>query len=120
MAPISCSSSSGSAARRPGWSTRRSLRKFGTIGQETTGAGGFAKALRTVPLVLELAEATRARAARDAWIIDFTNPVGVVSQALLDRDYRAIGLCNVAITLQRMIARQLGVDPIGSPWSTWA
>lgn len=85
--------------------------KFGTIGQETTGAGGFAKALRTVPLVLELAEATRARAARDAWIIDFTNPVGVVSQALLDRDYRAIGLCNVAITLQRMIARQLSVDP---------
>jgi 6-phospho-beta-glucosidase len=85
--------------------------KFGTIGQETTGAGGFAKALRTVPLVLELAEATRARAAQDAWIIDFTNPVGVVSQALLDRGYRAIGLCNVAITLQRMIARQLGVDP---------
>ena len=85
--------------------------KFGTIGQETTGAGGFAKALRTVPLVLELAEATQARAARDAWIIDFTNPVGVVSQALLDRDYRAIGLCNVAITLQRMVARQLGVDP---------
>ena len=85
--------------------------KFGTIGQETTGAGGFAKALRTVPLVLDLAEATRQRSARDAWIIDFTNPVGVVSQALLDRDYRAIGLCNVAITLQRMIARQLGVDP---------
>ena len=84
---------------------------FGTIGQETTGAGGFAKALRTVPLVLDLAEATRQRAATDAWIIDFTNPVGVVSQALLDRGYRAIGLCNVAITLQRMIARQLGVDP---------
>src|SRR6478752_5131218 len=58
---------------------------FGTIGQETTGAGGFAKAMRTVPLVLDLAEATRERAARDAWIIDFTNPVGVVSQALLDR-----------------------------------
>jgi len=85
--------------------------KFGTIGQETTGAGGFAKALRTVPLVLELAEATRQRSAANAWIIDFTNPVGVVSQALLDRDYRAIGLCNVAITLQRMVARQLGVDP---------
>ena len=85
--------------------------KFGTIGQETTGAGGFAKALRTVPLVLELAELVKTRAARDAWIVDFTNPVGVVSQALLDRQYRAIGLCNVAITLQRMVARQLGVDP---------
>ena len=85
--------------------------RFGTIGQETTGAGGFAKALRTVPLVLELAELVKTRAARDAWIVDFTNPVGVVSQALLDRQYRAIGLCNVAITLQRMVARQLGVDP---------
>ena len=85
--------------------------KFGTIGQETTGAGGFAKALRTVPLVLELAELVKTRAARDAWIVDFTNPVGVVSQALLDRQYRAIGLCNVAITLQRMVARRLGVDP---------
>jgi 6-phospho-beta-glucosidase len=85
--------------------------RFGTIGQETTGAGGFAKALRTVPLVLELAELTRTRAAKDAWIIDFTNPVGVVSQALLDRDYRAIGLCNVAITLQRSVARMLMVDP---------
>jgi len=85
--------------------------KFGTIGQETTGAGGFAKALRTVPLVLELAELTRTRAANGAWIVDFTNPVGVVSQALLDREYRAIGLCNVAITLQRMVARRLGVDP---------
>src|SRR5438067_2185664 len=59
----------------------------------------------------ELAELVRTRAARDAWIVDFTNPVGVVSQALLDRQYRAIGLCNVAITLQRMVARQLGVDP---------
>ena len=85
--------------------------RFGTIGQETTGAGGFAKALRTVPLVLELAELTRRRAAADAWIIDFTNPVGVVSQALLDRDYRAIGLCNVAITLQRVVARRLGLEP---------
>ena len=85
--------------------------KFGTIGQETTGAGGFAKALRTVPLVLELAELTRTRAANGAWIVDFTNPVGVVSQALLDREYRAIGLCNVAITLQRMVARRLGVGP---------
>jgi 6-phospho-beta-glucosidase len=85
--------------------------RFGTIGQETTGAGGFAKALRTVPLVLEIAEAMRTKAATDAWIIDFTNPVGVISQALLDREYRAIGLCNVAITLQRSLAQRLGVDP---------
>ena len=56
--------------------------RFGTIGQETTGAGGFAKALRTVPIILELAELVRRRAAAGAWIIDFTNPVGIVSQAL--------------------------------------
>lgn len=85
--------------------------QFGTIGQETTGAGGFAKALRTVPLVLEIADLVRRTAAPDAWIVDFTNPVGIVTQALLDEGYRAIGLCNVAITLQRMIAGRLGVEP---------
>ncbi len=85
--------------------------RFGTIGQETTGAGGFAKALRTVPIVLELAELVRRRAAAGAWIIDFTNPVGIVSQALADEGHRALGLCNVAITLQRRLAERLGVDP---------
>jgi 6-phospho-beta-glucosidase len=84
---------------------------FGTIGQETTGAGGFAKALRTVPMILELAEIVRQRAAPKAWIVDFTNPVGIITQALLDEGHRAIGLCNVAITLQRWAARRLGVDP---------
>src|ERR671937_2814607 len=54
----------------------------GCIGQETTGAGGFAKALRTVPVVLEIA--ARARELSDAWIVDFTNPVGIVTRALLD------------------------------------
>ena len=72
---------------------------FGTIGQETTGAGGFAKALRTVPVVLELAEQTARRGAGGAWLIDFTNPVGIVTQALLDEGHRALGLCNVAIGL---------------------
>src|SRR5438093_12934785 len=85
--------------------------RFGTIGQETTGAGGFAKALRTIPVVLELAELTRRSAAPDAWIIDFTNPVGMVSQALLDAGHRAIGLCNVAINIQREMAERLGETP---------
>jgi 6-phospho-beta-glucosidase len=85
--------------------------RFGTIGQETTGAGGFAKALRTVPVVLELAEIAARRAAPGAWIVDFTNPVGIVTQALLDAGHRAVGLCNVAITLQRGLAARLGVDP---------
>ena len=56
----------------------------GCIGQETTGAGGFGKALRTVPVVLEIAERVRERSAPNAWIVDFTNPVGIVTRALLD------------------------------------
>jgi 6-phospho-beta-glucosidase len=85
--------------------------RFGLIGQETTGAGGFAKALRTVPRVLEIAELTARRAAKDAWIVDFTNPVGTVTQALIDDGHRALGLCNVAITLQRRLAARFGVEP---------
>ena len=84
---------------------------FGVVGQETTGAGGFAKALRTVPLVLELAELTSMRAAPGAWIVDFTNPVGIVTQALIDDGHRALGLCNVAITIQRSLASHFSVDP---------
>jgi 6-phospho-beta-glucosidase len=83
--------------------------RFGVIGQETTGAGGFAKALRTVPVVLDLAELVGRRAAPGAWIVDFTNPVGIVTQALLDEGHRALGLCNVAINIQRTIAERLGV-----------
>src|SRR5205807_1859462 len=49
--------------------------------------------------------------AAGAWIIDFTNPVGIVTRALLDAGHRAIGLCNVAIGFQRSFAAMLGVDP---------
>ena len=83
----------------------------GCIGQETTGAGGFAKALRTVPVVLDIAERARKLAAPNAWIVDFTNPVGIVTRALLDAGHRAVGLCNVAIGFQRRFAARLGVDP---------
>jgi 6-phospho-beta-glucosidase len=83
----------------------------GCIGQETTGAGGFAKALRTVPVMLQIAERVRERAADGAWIVDFTNPVGIVTRALLDAGHRAVGLCNVAIGFQRSISRLLGVAP---------
>jgi 6-phospho-beta-glucosidase len=83
----------------------------GCVGQETTGAGGFAKALRTVPVVLGIAERVRERAADGAWIVDFTNPVGIVTRALLDAGHRAVGLCNVAIGFQRLAARMLGVEP---------
>jgi 6-phospho-beta-glucosidase len=83
----------------------------GCIGQETTGAGGFAKAMRTVPVVLDIAERVRELAAPGAWIVDFTNPVGIVTRALLDAGHRAIGLCNVAITFERSLAPLLGVAP---------
>jgi 6-phospho-beta-glucosidase len=83
----------------------------GCVGQETTGAGGFAKALRTVPVVLDIAERAVVRAAPGAHIIDFTNPVGIVTRALRTAGYRATGLCNVAIGLQRKSARMLGVAP---------
>ncbi len=85
--------------------------RFGSIGQETTGAGGFAKALRTVPIVLELAEETAERGAPGAWFVDFTNPTGLVTQALLDDGHRAVGLCNVAISLQRRLAERFSVEP---------
>ncbi|MYW19401.1 6-phospho-beta-glucosidase [Streptomyces sp. SID2955] len=82
----------------------------GCIGQETTGAGGLAKALRTVPVVLDIAERVR-RASPRAWIIDFTNPVGIVTRALLQAGHRAVGLCNVAIGFQRKFAGLLGTSP---------
>jgi 6-phospho-beta-glucosidase len=83
----------------------------GCIGQETTGAGGLGKALRTVPVVLEIAERVRERAADGAWIVDFTNPVGIVTRSLLDAGHRAVGLCNVAIGVQRTCARLLTIEP---------
>ncbi|MFD9796694.1 6-phospho-beta-glucosidase [Streptomyces sp. NPDC059070] len=82
----------------------------GCVGQETTGAGGLAKAMRTVPVVLDIAERVR-RANPDAWIIDFTNPVGIVTRALLQAGHKAVGLCNVAIGFQRKFAALLDVAP---------
>ena len=72
---------------------------------------GLAKALRTVPVVLDLAAEIERRAAPGAWIVDFANPVGIVTRALRDAGHRAIGLCNVAIGLQRFTAGLLGVEP---------
>ena len=97
----------------------------GCVGQETTGAGGLAKALRTVPVVLDIAEQV-ARSNPQAWIIDFTNPVGIVTRALLQAGHRAVGLCNVAIGFQRTFAAMLGVpaedvelDHVGLNHLTW-
>jgi 6-phospho-beta-glucosidase len=79
------------------------------LGQETTGFGGLAKALRTVPVVLEIADRARDRAP-DAWIVDFTNPVGIVTKALLDAGHRAVGLCSAAMVFQRHFAKILDVE----------
>ncbi|QFZ16405.1 6-phospho-beta-glucosidase [Saccharothrix syringae] len=81
------------------------------VGQETTGAGGLAKALRTVPVVLDIADRVRRVAGEGTWIVNFTNPVGIVTRALLQAGHRAVGLCNVAITFQRWTAALLGAAP---------
>ncbi len=85
--------------------------RFGCLGQETTGPGGFAKALRTIPVVLSIADDTARLGAPGAWLLDFTNPSGLVTQALLDHGAHAIGLCNVPIGFQREFAKLLGVEP---------
>ncbi|KUO02442.1 6-phospho-beta-glucosidase [Streptomyces caeruleatus] len=97
----------------------------GCVGQETTGAGGLAKALRTVPVVLDIADRVR-RTNPTAWIIDFTNPVGIVTRALLQEGHRAVGLCNVAIGFQRKFAglldlppAQIHLDHVGLNHLTW-
>src|SRR3954465_2875135 len=82
----------------------------GCVGQETTGAGGLAKALRTVPVVLDIAARVQ-KASPDAWIVDFTNPVGIVTRALLEAGHRAVGLCKVAIGFQRRFAAMLDPNP---------
>ncbi|WP_314144061.1 6-phospho-beta-glucosidase [Buttiauxella noackiae] len=77
------------------------------LGQETTGVGGFAKALRTIPVMLDIAHRVE-RLAPDAWIINFTNPAGIVTEAV-SRYSKAkiIGLCNVPVTMHHMIADML-------------
>lgn len=81
--------------------------KYQLIGQETTGVGGFAKALRTIPVMLNIARMVE-QLAPDAWIINFTNPAGIVTEAV-SRYTKAkiIGLCNVPISMHHMIANML-------------
>lgn len=83
---------------------------LGLIGQETTGLGGFANALRTIPPSLEIAESV-AQHAPSAWLINFSNPSGIVTEALLKHatNVRCVGVCDVPTTLHRIIADVLGV-----------
>ncbi|MGD1994238.1 MAG: 6-phospho-beta-glucosidase [Anaerolineae bacterium] len=85
-------------------------RRHGLIGQETTGVGGMANALRTIPAMLDLA-GDIARLAPDAVLVNFTNPSGLVTEALLRHtSVRAIGLCNIPWNLRAKAAEWLGVD----------
>ena len=85
--------------------------RHGVIGQETTGPGGMAKALRTIPVLLAVAERAQRRAPA-CTLINFTNPVSIVTEALLAQAaVRTIGLCNIPISQRMELAAHLGVQP---------
>lgn len=85
--------------------------KYGILGQETTGPGGFAKALRTIPVMLEVARDVE-RYAPNAWLINFTNPAGLIVEAIQRHtNARVIGLCNVPINMRMKVAKALDVAP---------
>ncbi|MFQ8923467.1 MAG: 6-phospho-beta-glucosidase [Clostridium paraputrificum] len=83
----------------------------GLIGQETNGAGGMFKALRTIPVILDI-DKDMAELCPNAFLINFTNPAGMVTEALLryGKNKRVIGLCNVPINMEKAAANMLGVD----------
>jgi alpha-galactosidase/6-phospho-beta-glucosidase family protein len=83
--------------------------KHGVLGQETTGPGGFAMALRTIPAMLGYAEII-GDVAPDAIVVNFTNPVGIIVQALRDHSpIRVVGVCDGPIDMKRSVAQLLGV-----------
>jgi 6-phospho-beta-glucosidase len=83
--------------------------RHGLIGQETTGVGGMAKALRTIPVILKIASDMRELSQKDALLVNFTNPAGLVTQALSKyaSDVPAVGVCNVPITAKMHIIEGL-------------
>lgn len=102
------------SAIRPGQEAARAVDeevplKHGVLGQETTGPGGFAMALRTIPAMLGYAQIIQ-ETAPDALLVNFTNPVGIVMQALHNHSQvRAVGICDGPIAMQRSVAEFLGV-----------
>jgi 6-phospho-beta-glucosidase len=84
--------------------------KYDVIGQETTGPGGFAKAQRTIPVILDICKDIE-ELAPDAWLINFTNPSGIITETVLKHTkVKAIGLCNVPIGMVYGAAEIMGVD----------
>jgi 6-phospho-beta-glucosidase len=84
-------------------------RRHGLIGQETTGVGGMAKALRTIPVILDIAREMQSLAKPGAMLVNFTNPAGLVTQALSQYapETPSVGVCNVPITAKMGILEQL-------------
>ncbi|TDT51899.1 6-phospho-beta-glucosidase [Fonticella tunisiensis] len=85
--------------------------KYGVIGQETNGPGGLFKGLRTIPVILDITK-DMAELCPDAWLINFTNPAGMVTEAVLRYGHikKVIGLCNVPIGMEMGVAKAFGVD----------
>ena len=84
--------------------------KYNMLGQETTGAGGFAKAMRTIPVIMDICKDIE-ELAPNAWMINFTNPAGLITETILNyTNVNAIGVCNVPIGMVRMVADMLEVD----------
>ncbi|MCM3630869.1 6-phospho-beta-glucosidase [Paenibacillus glycanilyticus] len=84
--------------------------KHGVIGQETTGPGGMLKALRTVPVILDICRDIE-ELAPNAWMLNFTNPAGIVTEAVLKHSkVKTVGLCNSPINFQKYLAKQYGVS----------
>ncbi|WP_407559449.1 6-phospho-beta-glucosidase [Vibrio parahaemolyticus] len=85
--------------------------KYDVIGQETTGPGGFAKALRTIPVILDICKDIE-ELAPNAWMLNFTNPAGLVSEAVSKHTkVKSIGLCNVPVSMEMMIAEMMDCEP---------
>ncbi|WP_405778372.1 6-phospho-beta-glucosidase [Streptomyces sp. NBC_00859] len=86
----------------------------GVLGQETVGAGGIAYGLRTVPVAVDIARRV-ARLAPEAWVINFTNPAGLVTEAMAAHlGGRVVGICDSPVGLGRRVARVLGADPLSA------
>jgi 6-phospho-beta-glucosidase len=85
--------------------------KYGVLGQETNGPGGLFKGLRTIPVILDIVKDMR-DLCPNAWLVNFTNPAGMVTEAVLRyTDHRkVVGLCNVPIGMEMGIAKLLNVE----------
>lgn len=83
---------------------------YGVIGQETTGPGGMMKALRTIPVILDICRDIE-ELAPNAWMLNFTNPAGIVTEAVARHSkVRSIGLCNSPINVKKFLAAEYGVS----------